>query len=271
MKRCNVCGIDKELSEYEKAKTCKDGYRGTCKMCRLESRRIHTCKCLSCGVVFKSQNKNANYCSAACIGVSRQEKIIVNCDYCGEEKVITPSLKKLSAKHYCNQGCRTKHLKILMAGENNPIYNKVEYKCDGCNKDILVNPYQINTQKNIFCSNKCYKDNIGKHYSGKNNSNWNDNLTQEDREDLRRYPEYYQWRLDVYERDDFTCRKCGDNAGGNLIAHHIYNYSEHKELRTTLSNGITFCGECHLGYHKHYGYRNNNKKQLIEFINDKAL
>jgi 5-methylcytosine-specific restriction endonuclease McrA len=32
-KVCNECGIDKPLSEYFKAVTCKDGYRGKCKDC----------------------------------------------------------------------------------------------------------------------------------------------------------------------------------------------------------------------------------------------
>ena len=38
-------------------------------------------------------------------------------------------------------------------------------------------------------------------------------------------------------------------------------------------NGITLCEKCHKEFHKTYGYKNNNIKQLKEFLNaiDKNL
>lgn len=155
-----------------------------------------------------------------------------------------------------------------MKGEKNTNYERVEYICDGCGKNILVIPSIIKNQKHIFCSNDCYKKNIGKYYSGKNSSNWNHKLTQEEREETRRYPDYYNWRNDVYSRDNYTCQKCGSSKSGTLVAHHIYNYSEHKELRTKLSNGITLCVDCHREYHNIYGYKNNNETQLNYFLNN---
>lgn len=57
------------------------------------------------------------------------------------------------------------------------------------------------------------------------------------------------WRKDVFERDNYTCRKC-NQKGGVLNAHHIKRFSDYPELRTELSNGITLCVECHKIEHK---------------------
>lgn len=94
---------------------------------------------------------------------------------------------------------------------------------------------------------------------------WNPNLTVEDREIGRRYPEYYEWRKNIYIRDDFTCQICGDNSGGILNAHHLEGYANNPDLRITLENGVTLCKSCHNNFHHRYGY-NNTKEQFIEFI-----
>jgi 5-methylcytosine-specific restriction endonuclease McrA len=66
-----------------------------------------------------------------------------------------------------------------------------------------------------------------------------------ERRGLRHSAEYKRWRFDVYSRDHFTCQHCGDNRGGNLVAHHIKPFAEFPELRFEVSNGITLCNECH--------------------------
>ncbi len=39
-----------------------------------------------------------------------------------------------------------------------------------------------------------------------------------------------------------------------------------KELRTTLTNGITLCETCHKNFHHQYGYGNNTKKQFEKWL-----
>jgi len=51
-----------------------------------------------------------------------------------------------------------------------------------------------------------------------------------------------------------------------LNAHHIENFANKKKLRFEDSNGITLCKECHDKFHKIYGYQNNNREQLTEFL-----
>lgn len=94
---------------------------------------------------------------------------------------------------------------------------------------------------------------------------WNPNLTDKQRQDRRKYPEYYKWRETVYERDNYTCQICGSNKSGTLNAHHLESYRANPKLRTILDNGITLCETCHKNFHHQYGYGNNTKQQFEEF------
>lgn len=60
--------------------------------------------------------------------------------------------------------------------------------------------------------------------------------------------EYKRWRHLVFERDGFTCQKCGQ-FGGDLFAHHVQSFSEYPELRVNLENGVTLCQKCHKEIH----------------------
>lgn len=55
---------------------------------------------------------------------------------------------------------------------------------------------------------------------------------------------YYQWRSDVFERDNWTCQTCGIK-GVKLHPHHIYSWARFKDLRYVLENGVTLCEKCH--------------------------
>lgn len=53
-----------------------------------------------------------------------------------------------------------------------------------------------------------------------------------------------EWRRSVFERDNYTCKKCGQR-GGRLQAHHIKPYKEYLDLRYDINNGQTLCVDCH--------------------------
>jgi len=62
--------------------------------------------------------------------------------------------------------------------------------------------------------------------------------------DSRYSSEYRNWRVKVYNRDNFTCCIC-TKRGGELNAHHILLFSKYPELRLEVDNGITLCASCH--------------------------
>lgn len=84
----------------------------------------------------------------------------------------------------------------------------------------------------------------------------------------RRGLKYRIWRSAIYARDLYTCQACNDKTGGNLVGHHILNFSKYIELRYEISNGITLCSECHDEFHKVYGLKNNTREQLDEFLSE---
>ncbi len=259
MIKCNRCYKLKEIKNFETG-------RKTCRKCRSEYKKKHIKECEECSRAFNSHNKLSKYCSRECVAKSRRVRISVKCDNCGDSKEVTISSASRVSNNFCDQLCRNEYLKTSMKGLRNPNYKRVTKKCDGCFTEIEVQPYQLENLKHNFCSRSCFMENIGKYYSGENNSNWNKSLSEEDRNDLRRYPEYYKWRNDVYSRDEHTCQSCGNTESGNLNAHHIENYSNNIGLRTDINNGITLCVDCHIKFHKTYGYTGNNKEQLNDFI-----
>lgn len=105
--------------------------------------------------------------------------------------------------------------------------------------------------------------------SGENHPNYNPNLTDEEREQMRKIPKYQKWKRDVYRRDNYVCQCCGEE--GNLNVHHLNNYSWDKQHRTNKINGITLCRNCHDEFHSMYGYRDTTIIQFRDFIYKKYL
>jgi transposase len=97
------------------------------------------------------------------------------------------------------------------------------------------------------------------------------NLTQRTREKLRAAnlgSKRYNWkggksgenrrlRLSMYmrdaraacfDRDDYTCRSCGQR-GGRLNAHHVWPFQRFPEWKYEVWNLVTFCRPCHIAFH----------------------
>ncbi len=100
---------------------------------------------------------------------------------------------------------------------------------------------------------------------GKNHWNWKNGSSAEAKVFKSRI-EYKLWRESVFARDNWTCQKCGKRGGIEIHPHHIRNFAECLELRTSIENGITFCKKCHDLFHKKYGKKNNTREQLEKFL-----
>ena len=104
-------------------------------------------------------------------------------------------------------------------------------------------------------------------HSGDKCNFWKGGITKEN-DKIRNSLEINLWKKAVLERDNFTCQKTGQ-IGGRLVIHHINNFADFPELRTSIENGITLSRESHYEFHKIYGKKNNSREQLLEFINKK--
>lgn len=103
--------------------------------------------------------------------------------------------------------------------------------------------------------------------SGHNHYKYNPDMSNEER--LSRENQrglIMKWSKEVYERDDYICKKCG-KRGNKLNAHHINSWDKHPDERFNIDNGITLCVDCHKEFHMNYGYGSNDRKQFDKFIN----
>jgi 5-methylcytosine-specific restriction endonuclease McrA len=216
-------------------------------------KKNYECQCRECGILFRADKSTRKFCSKECEILYRTIVRNIKCQFCG--KVFR---QKKSTQKFCCRECGIK---------NRTDYNKKgRYICEVCGGEFERYNSQFNGKHHKFCSVECKHKGDSIFFSGENAHCYNPNITQEQRDYNRKYPEYYDWRNKVYERDNYVCQCCGYDKGGNLNVHHFYNYAEHHELRLDIDNGITLCKQCHINFHKKYGYKNNTKAQFDEFL-----
>lgn len=266
-KVCKSCGENLEVSNFTKSKNVKDGYENKCKICRANARKKYINICSTCGSEYKTPYKNTQYCSQSCKPQSQKKRILINCSFCGSQLERTQSQIDRSRHHYCSDICKNNGYRKLYSGKNSVHYNREIANCSFCDRPIFRTKYEIDTYEHLYCTSDCKIEHYKILFSGKNNPNYNPNKSEQDRMQNRNIEGYREWIRKILEKDNYTCQCCDDNRGGNLVAHHILNYSEHDELRTDVNNGITLCKTCHKLFHDTYGYRNNNEEQLKEFLN----
>ena len=188
-------------------------------------------------------------------------------------------------KNYIEE-CLTGRLftRLLVIGDN-PVKQGGRRKywlcrCD-CGVEKLVGKILLlnGRSKSCGCLQKELVAEMGRNNKGKKNPgitgdkhpNWKGGVTS--KYILKRTgAENLEWRRLVYEKDKYTCQKCGDDKGGNLNAHHITNFSsvydKEDEVFMDVNNGITFCIDCHKKFHFLYGIKSNSMEQIKEFLSD---
>lgn len=192
-------------------------------------------ECTQCGKTIKispSKNSKYNFCNRECYNLfHKKEKVEYTCEICG--KIFT-SKNSSNANRFCSRECYDKY---------HAIKNK-ERKCLTCGKTFLAK-----TSEDKYCSRECYDSN--RHMpKGKDHWNWKGGMI-----DNRDSAKYKEWRIKVYERDNYKCVKCGSKE--KLNAHHIKSWKNYPGLRYNVSNGETLCEKCHIKYHQENGYHDD--------------
>lgn len=140
--------------------------------------------------------------------------------------------------------------------------------CKNCGEMFAVKGARRRKQAK-FCSKDCHNDsmrgkppwNKGKPApwaSGKNNIHWKGGITPK-HEKIRKSLKYKRWRKQVFERDNYTCQKCG-KRGVYLHADHIKPFSLYPDARLDTDNGRALCKSCHMEYGWN-NFRENNPRQ----------
>lgn len=145
------------------------------------------------------------------------------------------------------------------------------YKCDNCNTELKESDAKYKLNNFDYCPECSFRKNIITEKQFLNTSGFDSNMficgvnpqtdnlivwnkksnipwLKSDKQE-RHCKKYIDWRNEVFKRDAYTCKKCGQH-GGTLNAHHIKLFSKYKNLRYDLNNGITLCEECHKLEHK---------------------
>jgi len=86
---------------------------------------------------------------------------------------------------------------------------------------------------------------------GEKRYNWKGGISTENRR--HRLSMYMRdARKACFERDDYTCRSCGQR-GGTLNAHHVWPFQRWQEWKYEVWNLVTLCKLCHDNWHKAAG------------------
>lgn len=149
--------------------------------------------------------------------------------------------------------------KYTVLGEYINTDTKIKMKHNKCGHIYNVTP------NNFLRGKRCPKCAIK---YGVEAYNYKGTLTKDEREKKRLSLEHSLnlWRKKCLERDNYTCKICGNK--NNLQVHHLDGYHWCKEKRYKKSNGITLCKECHAKFHSKFGFKGNTKQQFIKFITE---
>lgn len=202
-----------------------------------------TKECLLCGkvLVLKSTRDidRKKFCSHSCRATYYRKFIgkglaRVECVVCGSKYEVVRS--RLDKTKYCSIRC--KHIGMRLKAKKRHLKF-----CKQCHTIFAAEK-----KREKYCSGYCGRTVQSNLISLENHPHWN-NGSKSKRQRAMNCRGYIKWRKDVFRRDQWTCQECGQ-VGWKLNAHHIKSWSNCKELRYNISNGITLCKKCHDEFHR---------------------
>lgn len=233
--------------------------------------------CSGCGkeilvIPFKIKSQKSIYCCKECfkqhfgetklgeLNYNFKSKVLKICITCGSPYYRKPGDKS----KYCSKECYYIHCKELFKYRRTSSMEP----CATCGKPVNVTPHDKKIKKHHFCSKECKDNGNSIYYSGPNHPQWKSDKPYQERIAERLLGGYKAWRTTVFLRDHYTCVRCKDNNGGNLVAHHLNSWASTPQDRYKIDNGVTLCKDCHRKFHKLYGWGKNTKRQFAEWMSN---
>jgi hypothetical protein len=193
------------------------------------------------------------------MGRKRTGKIIT-CSVCGTQKYKKGS--QLCSQNFCSRSCSSKvtkngfklgHLSFLSKESISKIGESLKGRSTREDTRLLLKAkaekqWSEFRTKMLLSLASCKRNPV----KGERHHSWKGGITPVNTK-IRKSLQYKKWRLSIFERDNFTCKLCGER-GGILNADHIKPFSVFPELRLSLDNGRTLCKKCHESTDT-YGFR----------------
>jgi len=163
---------------------------------------------------------------------AEENTVEIDCRFCGDSFQAPESQDRV----YCSRQCYEQSR------------NRQQATCSKCG-DKFTHP---SSDDRKYCSRTCFESVHSKRMAGENNPAYKDGSAADKR--CHRGPHWSRIRRRVYERDEYTCQRCGvkcisrgdyDGTNGERIiqAHHINGYESPED--NDLSELVTLCASCH--------------------------
>jgi hypothetical protein len=221
--------------------------------------------CKDCGVLAKRRVDSLSYWGGRCASCSAKEVSSRPAIKKAKSDAAKKLIKSLGGKiHNCGKGVKS--------GNKNPSWKGGRPLCKDCKTQLgsykAIRCVVCNAKSKIGTSRtRQYKDKMMELMPrGSNHWNWNGGSSGENRL-IRMSARYKEWRVSVFNRDNYTCQVCGNRGGGGrqviLNADHIYPFCDYPELRFDISNGRTLCKDCHKETDT-FGWKMANKRNKVK-------
>lgn len=205
-------------------------------------------ECINCRIRFVAKRNRRQFCSQKCGDAHRHRNSYVSrkpikgydskCNASGCNKIVHyfPRDIKSGRKRHCNAEC----MGVAKLG-NMPL------KCSECNKSFYCSKSQQELRNRNTCSRVCAG--LKRTRLAELNNRLNPPTQGKLNRRIRYSKKMQEWRIAVFERDNYTCQHCGARNGNGykvtLNADHIKPFALFPESRFDTDNGQTLCLPCH--------------------------
>lgn len=179
----------------------------------------------------------------------------LECPVCGDDfEEYQSRVDRTEHANVCSRECHYEGRRQGIIGRNvgedgydvEPTH--LDRECKNCGVEFVTTP----AEDNLHCSRDCFLELHSERMNGEGNPAWVDGSSRDKR--CWRGEDWDEIRLKVYERDEYTCQRCGvdcisrrdyngENGDRIIQAHHIDPYESPED--NNLDNLVTLCSSCH--------------------------